>query len=144
MSISSANRFRQVLEKLAAEPPGTKPAMLCYLLPEIERALASGKTWKQVWQCLAEEGLEINYKMFHRLLRRVRRKSRMAAAPSGKSLELTSPVAEKAEAAVEHDPLVNLRRVEANKPGFPWQSNGTQDELVLRRASDEATKLADN
>jgi len=101
MTISSPNRFRQVLEKLAAEPPGTKPAMLCYLLPEIERALASGKTWKQVWQCLAEEGLEINYKTFHRLLRRVRKKSRIAAAPSGKSLELTSPVAEKAEAAVE-------------------------------------------
>jgi hypothetical protein len=58
------NRFRHTLEKLAAEPPSTKTALIRSLLSEIEAALASGKTWKQVWQCLADDGLDISYETF--------------------------------------------------------------------------------
>src|SRR5438309_5116096 len=39
---SMENRYRRSLEKLAAEPPTTKTALVCALLPEIETALVSG------------------------------------------------------------------------------------------------------
>ena len=58
------NRYRRSLEKLTAEPPTTKTAMVCALLPEIESALVSGKTLKEVSQRLADEGLDITYKTF--------------------------------------------------------------------------------
>jgi hypothetical protein len=47
MLVSTPNRFRHALEKLAAEAPSTKTALIRSLLSEIEAALASGKTWKQ-------------------------------------------------------------------------------------------------
>jgi hypothetical protein len=74
MLVSTPNRFRHTLEKLAAEPPNTKTALIQSLLFEIEAALASGKTWKQVWQCLADDGLDISYQTFRKVLQRVRKK----------------------------------------------------------------------
>jgi hypothetical protein len=61
--------------------------MIRSLLSEIEGTLASGKTWKQVWQCLADDGLDISYETFHKVLQRVRKKARISAPPRGKSLE---------------------------------------------------------
>jgi hypothetical protein len=65
------NRFGLALEKLAAEPPSTKIAMIRSLLPEIEAALASGKTWKQVWQSLADDALDIRYETLRTYFQRV-------------------------------------------------------------------------
>src|SRR6266513_5316443 len=42
MAKSTPNLYRDILEKLAAEPPTTKTALLCSLLFEIEVALRSG------------------------------------------------------------------------------------------------------
>jgi hypothetical protein len=137
MTMSSPNRLRHVLDKLAVEPPGTKTSLLRSLLPEIERALASGKAWRQVWQRLAEEGLEIIYKTFHRLLRRVRKKSGVTAAPSGKSFELTNPNIVDTAPTSEHGSLANLRRVEANRPGLHSQPKSL-DELVHGRTASNA------
>ena len=134
MTMPSPNRLRHALDKLALEPPGTKTVLLLALLPESERALASGKTWRQVWQRLAEEGLEIIYKTFHRLLRRVRKKSGVTAAPSGKGFELTNPNIADTAPTSEHDPLANLRRVETNRPGLHSQPKSL-DELVHGRAA---------
>jgi hypothetical protein len=139
MTMPSPNRLRQALEKLVAAPPGTKTALLRLLLPDIERALTSGKTWKQVWQCLADEGLEISYNTLHRLLRRVRKKSRITAALRGKTPELANTRREEPASAVEHDPLANLRRVEANRPGFQWQPKSL-DELVHGRTASSEPK----
>src|SRR5439155_11104889 len=77
---SMENRYRRSLEKLAAEPPTTKTALVCALLPEIEIALASGKTPKEVSQRLADEGLDVTYKTFREIIRRVRRKARTTTA----------------------------------------------------------------
>src|SRR5215469_11985083 len=87
MTMSSPNRYRDGLEKLAAEPPRTKTALLRFLLPKIERALTFGKTSKQVCQYWVEEGVEIDYRTFHRLFRRVRTKFSAMAGASGKSAE---------------------------------------------------------
>src|SRR5437879_9631191 len=47
MPMSTPGRYRRTLEKLTGEPPATKTALIAILLPEIETALASGKTRRQ-------------------------------------------------------------------------------------------------
>jgi hypothetical protein len=122
MLVSTPNRFRHALEKLAAEPPSTKTALMRSLLSEIEAALASGKTWKQVWQCLAADGLDISYETFRKLLQRVRKKARISAPRSGKSLELPVAYSQESVDGVARDPLVNLKRLDENRPGFHWRA----------------------
>jgi len=86
MTKSSPYFYRQTLEKLAEEPPTTKTALLRSLLPQIQVALRSGKTLKQVWQRLSEDGLDISCETFCRLVRRARAKPRPSEAPSGESV----------------------------------------------------------
>src|SRR5207245_11564462 len=80
MPMSTPNLYRDTLGKLAAEPPTTKTALLCSLLFEIEAALRSGKTHKQIWQRLSEAGLDITCETFCRLIRRARERNRVSAA----------------------------------------------------------------
>jgi len=82
MTKSSPHFYRQTLEKLAEEPPTTKTALVRCLLPQIQVALRSGKTLKQVWQRLSEDGLDISCATFCRLIRRARAKPRPSAPPS--------------------------------------------------------------
>jgi len=120
--MSTPNRLRHALEKLAAEPPSTKTALMRFLLSDIEAALASGKTWRQVWQCLADDGLDISYETFRKLLQRVRKKARTSAPRSGKSLELPGAYSQETVDRVAHDPLVNVKRLAENRPGFHWRA----------------------
>src|SRR5205823_11577497 len=122
MLMSTPNRLRHALEKLAAEPPSTKTALMRFLLSDIEAALASGKTWRQVWQCLADDGLDISYETFRKLLQRVRKKARISAPRSGKSLELPGAYSQESVDGVARDPLVNLKRLDENRPGFHWRA----------------------
>jgi len=141
MATSTPNLYRDTLEKLAAEPPTTKTALLCSLLFEIEVALRSGKTHKQIWQRLSEAGLDITCETFCRLIRRARKKTRTSAARGGKSIEVPELPAQQAGNGMEHDPLANLRRVEASRPGFHYR--GTENLNVLvhgRRESREQSK----
>src|SRR5438132_13002018 len=130
MAKSTPNLYRDTLEKLAAEPPTTKTALLCSLLFEIEVALRSGKTHKQIWQRLSEAGLDITCETFCRLIRRARKKTRTSAARGGKSIEVPELHARQTAAGVKHDPLVNLRRIEASRPGFHYRGTENLDVLV--------------
>ena len=139
MTKSSPYLYRDALEKLAAEPPTTKTALLCSLLSEIEGALRSGKTHKQIWQRLSDAGLDITCETFCRLVRRARKKPRTSAPRSGKSVEVLH--AQQTATGLEHDPLVNLRRVEASRPGFHYRGTENLDVLVYgRRESREQSK----
>ncbi len=88
----------------------------------IEAALASGKTWKQVWQCLADDGLDISYETFRKLLQRVRKKARMSAPPGEKAAEFPKAFARETAGGVARDPLANLKRLDENRPGFHWRA----------------------
>ena len=112
-TMSTTNLYRHALEKLAAEPPTTKSALLYSLLSEIEAALRSGKTQKQIRQRLSDAGLDITCETFCRLIRRARKKPRISGARGGKSAALSELPAQQTATGVEHDPLANLRRVEA-------------------------------
>ena len=52
-----------MLEKLLSTVPGRKTAPVYTLLPEIELALASGWTRKELWESLSSDGLEVSYKI---------------------------------------------------------------------------------
>lgn len=123
MTKSSPHFYRQTLEKLAEEPPTTKTALLRLLLPQIQVVLRSGKTLKQVWQRLSEDGLDMSCETFCRLIRRA--KARSSAAPSGKSVEEPAASAQATESSVARDPFANLKRLEANRPGFHWRATKT-------------------
>jgi hypothetical protein len=133
MLVSTPNRFRHALERLAAEPPSTKTALIRSLLPGIEAALASGKTWKQVWQCLRDDGLDISYETFRKVLQRVRKKARISAAPSGKSCELPDLCPQETAHGAARDPLENLKRLEENRPGFHWRATPSLKEPDVGR-----------
>jgi len=140
MILSTANRYRRSLEKLATESPTTKSSLISLLLPEIESALASGKKRKEVWQCLTEEGLEISYDTFCRTIHRVRNKQPLSAARSGKSLALSKGHAKDGTSDVPHDPLANLRKVEASRPGFHFRGTESLDFLVYGRRQAHESK----
>jgi hypothetical protein len=133
MTKSTPYLYRDALEKLATEPPTTKTALLCSLLSEIEGALRSGKTHKQVWQRLSDSGLDISCETFCRLVRRARKKPRTSASRGGESVEVPEGHARQTATGVEHDPLVNLRRVEASRPGFHYRGTENLDVLVYGR-----------
>jgi hypothetical protein len=134
MKKSTPYLYRDTLEKLAAEPTTTKTALVCSLLLEIiEGALRSGKTHKQIWQRLSDAGLDITCETFCRLIRRARKKTRISAARGRKSVEIQEPHSQQTATGVEHDPLVNLRRLEASRPGFHYRGTENLDVLVYGR-----------
>jgi len=133
MAKSSPHFYRQTLEKLAEEPPTTKTALLRSLLPQIQLALRSGKTLKQVWQRLSEDGLEMGCETFCRLVRRARAKTHVSATPSGKSVEASDASTQRTESSVARDPLANLKRLEENPPGFHWRGTNSQRRVMTRR-----------
>jgi hypothetical protein len=103
MSMSTPNRFGLVLEKLAAEPPSTKTAMIRSLLPEIEAALASGKTWKQLWQSLADDALDISFRNVSHSPS-TGPEARISAPPKEKSLEFPGVCAQETADGVAREP----------------------------------------
>src|SRR5258708_8046807 len=115
---SMENRYRRSLEKLAAEPPTTKTALVCALLPEIETALVSGKTLKDVSQRLADEGLDVTYKTFREIIRRVRRKSRTTAARTRGTSTRSNAADQVLVRESLHTRLANLPGAEASRPRF--------------------------
>ena len=141
MPKSTPYLYRDTLEKLAAEPPTTKTALLCSLLFEIEAALRSGKTHKQIWQRLSDAGLDITCETFCRLVRRARKKTRISAARGEKTVKVPELHAQQTATGAEHDPLANLRRIEASRPGFHYRGTENLDVLVYgRRESREQRK----
>jgi len=141
MPKSTPYLYRDTLEKLAAEPPTTKTALLCSLLFEIEAALRSGKTHKQIWQRLSDAGLDITCETFCRLVRRARKKTRISAARGEKTVKVPELHAQQTATGAEHDPLANLRRIEASRPGFHYRGTENLDVLVYgRRESREQSK----
>src|SRR5215472_13347944 len=81
METPTLDQFRECLEVLASKPPSTKSGVLRSLLPDIEMALASGQTLKQIWHSVAEAGFDISYNTFCVSLRRLRKKSRLSTGP---------------------------------------------------------------
>jgi hypothetical protein len=121
--------LRKALAELRREEPTTKAALVREVLPEIEEALAEGYTVKSIWERCRGAGLETSYKHFCTYVNRARRHPRRSAAASGRK---TSPNVMESQAndSPGFDSLANIRRLEANRPGFHWRGAEDLDVLV--------------
>ena len=121
--MSTQKHYRRCLERLAADAPKRRVALIRTLLPEIEAAVTSGQNLKDIWEALQSEGLEVSYHTFYMVVWRARKKP-TAASSRGKQSEPSGAqaLAKKQVAAVEErDPLANLKLLEENRPGFHWR-----------------------
>ena len=121
--MSTQKHYRRCLERLAADPPKRRAALIRTLLPEIEAAVTSGQNLKDIWEALQSEGLEVCYHTFYLVVWRARKKP-TAASSWGKPDK--SPAAQGSQesnvgAVEERDPFANLKRLEENRPGFHWR-----------------------
>ena len=120
-------------------------ALLDCLLPDIERALRSGKRLNEVWQRLSQDGLDISRETFCRLVRRARKRTRPTAAPGGwgkdtKSSDSQRPPDGDVPVLEARDPLANLKRLEANRPGFHWRA--TSRRIAPAKGTEESNDKA--
>ena len=120
------NDYRCYIEELTATTPKKKAALIRSLLPTIEAALRSGQTLKDIWQTLHRQGLNIGYHVFQMTLWRARRTTAGTAPGRGKdtkpSQSQQQPLDADVPAPEAHDPFANLKRLEANRPGFHWRA----------------------
>jgi hypothetical protein len=129
--MSMLKDYRSSIEELTACTPKKKAALIRSLLPTIEAALRSGQTLKDIWGALDKQGLDISYHVFQMTLWRARKRKAGTALGRGKNSEPSQsqpPPDGDVPAPEAHDPLANLRRLEANRPGFHWRPTPTRKE----------------
>ena len=138
--MSMLNDYRSSIEELTATPPKKKAALIRSLLPTIEAALRSGQTLKDIWETLDEQGLDIGYHVFQMTLWRARR-SKAGTAQRGwgkdsKPSDAQHPPDRAVPTVEARDPLANLKRLEANRPGFHWRATPRRN--VTARGTEES------
>ena len=130
-----------VLRAQAQKKPRTKAGQVRQAWPEIRHLLAAGHSLKDVWIWLKEIGIDIPYTRLSEYVNQLRR----ADPSSGDSRTSTAtalpttptPVASSVdtgraqEKRTTHDPWANVRRSEANRPGFHYRPAVPEDEKDL-------------
>jgi hypothetical protein len=124
--MSTLKDYRSSIEELTATPPKKKAALIRSLLPTLEAALRSGQALNDIWETLDEQGLDIGYHVFQMTLWRARR-IKAGTAPGGwgkdsKPPDSQHPPDRDVPTPDARDPLANLKRLEANRPGFHWSA----------------------
>jgi|GraSoiStandDraft_32_1057276.scaffolds.fasta_scaffold1068529_2 hypothetical protein len=116
---------KQAIRTITAEVQLTKTGFVRALIPEIEEALAAGYNLKAIWERIRTQRSDLTYSQFCLYLRRIRKKPVRAAAASGRKgdVDVASNLPD------GFDPLANIRRLEAARPGFHYR--GTQDLAIL-------------
>ena len=120
---------KRALLELRRQEPTCKTVLVKQVLPDIEKAIAAGFTLKAIWERCRQAGFETCYKDFCTYVNRARRDTRRSAATSGRKTDSSVSVNVNRVESPDFDPLANIRRREANRPGFHWR--GTQDLDVL-------------
>jgi hypothetical protein len=130
--MSTQKHYRRCLERLAADPPKRRVALIRTLLPEIEAAVTSGQNLKDIWEALQSEGLEVGYHTFYMVVWRARKKPTAArgGGKQDKCHELQGLQEPKVETDDRRDPFANLRRLEENRPGFHWRARRDLNSMV--------------
>jgi len=118
--------YRSSIKELTATAPKKKAALTRSLLFTIEAALRSGQTLKDISVTLRNQGFNMGYHVFHMTLCRARR-SKAGTAPGGwekgtKPSDSQHAGDNDVPTLEARDPLVNLKRLEANRPGFHWHA----------------------
>ena len=131
------------LRALARKKPRTKAGQVRQAWPEIRQLLAEGHSLKDVWAWLGELGITIPYTRLSEYVNQLRRadvdgmQSRnavpitlpeMTAAPTQ---EFVATSQSQAKPPDKTDPLANIRRSEAKRPGFHYRPADPDDEKNL-------------
>jgi hypothetical protein len=129
------------LRALARKKPRTKAGQVRQAWPEIRDLLAAGHTLKDVCTWVNEIGIEIGYARLSDYVNQLRRaqpdtrdsrsvrQTEMAATPPPTPQALNSTRTD--ELSAKHDPLANVRRSEAKRPGFQYRAAVPADEKDL-------------
>lgn len=140
--MSMLKDYRSSIEELTATTPKKKAALIRSLLPTIEAALRSGQTLKDIWETLGKQGLNVGYHVFQMTLWRARR-STAGTAPGGwgkdtKPSDSQHPREGDVLTPEASDPFANLKRLEANRPGFHWRA--TPRRIAPARGTEESNE----
>lgn len=119
LSVSMIKEAESALRTMARDlHPTNKSGFVRVMLPAIEDALKAGHTRKAVWQQLREHNPALGYKEFCVYLGRLRKRANQPTALRGEEKAPTAiPTEVSHTSPPEFDPLANLRRAEANRPG---------------------------
>jgi hypothetical protein len=120
------------IRKMATDlPPSTKSGFVRLMFPAIQDARKAGHTIKAVWECLRSHNPSLGYKEFCIYIKRIQKTA---------TRRQTAPVVEKKPESEtgknrrgNFDPLTNLKRVEATRPGFYYQGTEDLEELIHGR-----------
>ncbi len=131
---SSEKKHLNHLRALPAAEPVTDTGKVTWLWAEIQAALASGKTLREVWEAMQLDGLKIPYPQFRVYVSRLKArelKSRELAAPvvDHSTPEVGSTSNPQSEAV---DPFRNIKkqRHEKEQNGFDFDPFSITKDLV--------------
>ncbi|MGH9864903.1 MAG: hypothetical protein ACRD4H_05745, partial [Candidatus Acidiferrales bacterium] len=121
--------------EMARDVPSTKSGFVRFMLPAIEDALTAGHTIKAVWECLRTQNPSLGYKELCVYLRRIQKSPTRSqtARTSGKKQTVQVDTEAGKKGRADFDPLANLRRAEATRPGFHYRGTEDLEELVHGR-----------
>jgi hypothetical protein len=121
--------LRNAIRTMRKNSQPTKSGVVRCLLPDIEDALMAGYRLKAVWEAVRSSGLNVSYAQFCVYFRRAQGQTRLSPA-TGRRKETRDSESDQGVAA---DPLANVHRQQATRPGFHYR--GTEDLEVLIHGS---------
>ena len=126
-------RAKDAIRTITIQVQPTKTGFVRTLIPEIDDALAAGYTLKSIWEQIRPQRSDLTYSQFCLYLRRIRNKPARTAAARGRKSDpegVSNP-------PDGFDPLANIRRLEASRPGFHYRGTQDLDILVHGRKKDD-------
>ena len=124
---------RHIIHALSSEKPITKSGLVRGLLPEIDAALQAGHTIKTIWEKIHQQETTLSYRVFWLALKRLRAKESKSTAPANGEKGPTQRVLPEKIRTLEFDPLANVKKAQATRPGFHYRGTEDLEELVHGR-----------
>jgi hypothetical protein len=124
------------LTALVGERPKTKAGQVQWLWPQIKAALVAGHKIRQIWECLADDGLDITYaRLRYYIARFKRQESHGVPMPTRDrshqpSRTATSNPQVKSE-GTGRDALANLRSRLNHRPGFQFDERPPDEKKLI-------------
>jgi hypothetical protein len=123
------------LRAQAPKKPRTKAGQVRQAWPEIRDLLATGHSLKDVWAWLKEIGIVVPYTRLSEYVNQMRRRDAddLSAKNAGTRRAADAPVTEPRASlpASARNPLENVQRSEAGRPGFNYRPALSADEKDL-------------
>ena len=101
------------LRSLALDQPETATGQVLWMWPEIQHALLTGKTVREIWHAARLDGIDIEYPQFRVYVSRLRRRGQASGGLPRQDQQIQSAMLSEQASATRPkapaDPLYNLR-----------------------------------